>query len=402
MAELDSARHSSNQERRNPSPLTRRALGFVDHLRANGLGVGLADSSAVVRLLRDLGPSPTATVRRHLKILLTGNREEWDRFDDLFEAYWLRHGRVRTQAVSNAASPRGTGALPQVWQQHLGGGTSDAAEGPHGPVDAGDGGREGTGRLVASRRAARGSTDLRHLADPAEAAAAERAALQLAQAMRYRLSRRNRPSARPERLDLRRTIRRNIAHGGEPLTLVGRARPDRPVRLVVFLDVSGSMQPYARVFLQLVKGLVGGWLETDAYLVHTRLVRVTDALREADPMKAMTRLALMAEGFGGGTRLAAGLRAFNDGHARRALNSRSVVVILSDGYDTDPPEALAAELARLKRRARRLVWLNPLLGWRDYQPVTRAMAAALPYVDLFAAAHSLDALAALEPELARL
>ena len=382
-------------------PLTRRALGFVDHLRLNGFSVGLAESRAVVELLRDLGPAPTATVRRHLKALLTGSRDEWERFDALFEAWWLGHGRARS-AVRPAQPARAP--APAIWRDYLPDAASRAAEGPLEAADGddGDGGREGSGRLLASRRQALGRTDLRRFADPAEAAEAERLALHLASVMRYRLSRRYRLSARPDRIDLRRTIRRNIAHGGDPLTLVGRSRPDRPVRIVVFLDVSGSMQAYARVFLQFVKGLVGGWAETDAYLVHTRLVRVTDVLREADPLKAMARLALMAEGFGGGTRLAAGLKAFNDGHARRALNSRSVVIVLSDGYDTDPPERLAAELARLKRRVRRLVWLNPLLGWRDYAPVTRAMAAALPFVDLFAAAHSLDALAALEPELARL
>ncbi len=174
------------------------------------------------------------------------------------------------------------------------------------------------------------------------------------------------------------------------------------MRIVVFLDVSGSMKAYSRFFLQFVKGLVCQWIDTDAYLFHTRLIRVTDALRERDATKAMMRLSLMAEGFGGGTKLGASLRTFNDAYAKRALNSRSVVIMLSDGYDTGPADRLARELARLKRRAPRLVWLNPLLGWRDYEPVTAAMAAALPFVDHFAAANTLESLAAIEPDLARL
>jgi uncharacterized protein with von Willebrand factor type A (vWA) domain len=116
----------------------------------------------------------------------------------------------------------------------------------------------------------------------------------------------------------------------------------------------------------------------------------------------MDRLSLMVEGFGGGTRIAGALKAFNDRYAPSTLDSRSVVIVLSDGYDSDAPDALVAELRRLKRRARRLVWLNPLLGWRDYAPVARAMAVALPFIDCFAAAHSLASLAALEGELARL
>ena len=174
------------------------------------------------------------------------------------------------------------------------------------------------------------------------------------------------------------------------------------MRIVILLDVSGSMEQYSRFFLQFVKGLVGAWVESDAYLFHTRLVRVTEALRDSDPIRAMTRLALIAQGFGGGTRIAESLGVFNDRYAKMALNSRSVVVILSDGYDTGDASAMSGEMRRLRRRARRIVWLNPLLGWRGYEPVARAMAAALPHVDCFAAAHTLDALAAIEGELARL
>ena len=224
----------------------------------------------------------------------------------------------------------------------------------------------------------------------------------MARAMRYRICRRYRNAHRARRLDLRRTVRRNLGRGGEPIDLVRRRRRDRPVRIVVLLDVSGSMDQYSRFFLQFLRGLVGSWLESDAYLFHTRLVRVTEALRDNDPIRAMTRLALIAQGFGGGTRIAESLGVFNDRYAKMALNSRSVVMILSDGYDTGDASAMSREMRRLRRRARRIVWLNPLLGWRGYEPVARAMAAALPHVDCFAAAHTLDSLAAIEGELARL
>jgi uncharacterized protein with von Willebrand factor type A (vWA) domain len=174
------------------------------------------------------------------------------------------------------------------------------------------------------------------------------------------------------------------------------------VRIVVFLDVSGSMKHYSRFFLQFVKGLVSKWLQSDAYLFHTRLVRVTETIRDANMARAMTRLALMAEGFGGGTKLGESLKTFNERYAKQAVNSRTIALILSDGYDTGTPEELAAQLAVLKKRVRRLVWLNPLLGWRAYEPVTRAMQAAMPFIDPFAAANTLESLAALEPELARL
>ena len=175
-------------------------------------------------------------------------------------------------------------------------------------------------------------------------------------------------------------------------------RPERPVKLVVLLDVSGSMKLYSRYFLNFVRGFVCAVAQADAFLFHTRLVRIADALRE--PTRARHgEIVDDAEGFGGGTRIATSLKTFNDRYAKETLNTRSVVIVMSDGYDTDAPEALAIELERLKQRARRLVWLNPLLGWKDYAPVARAMAVALDYVDCFATAHSLASLALVEDEL---
>ena len=107
-------------------------------------------------------------------------------------------------------------------------------------------------------------------------------------------------------------------------------------------------------------------------------------------------------GFGGGTRLGESLKMFNDSYAKRALNSRTVFMILSDGYDTGPPEVMAGELKRLKKRVRRIVWLNPVLGWRDYEPITKAMALALPMIDHFCAANTLESLAAIEIDIARM
>jgi len=110
----------------------------------------------------------------------------------------------------------------------------------------------------------------------------------------------------------------------------------------------------------------------------------------------------MAQGVGGGTRIGESLATFNRWHAKRVIHSRTAVMIVSDGYDTGPPEELGMQMQRLRRRCRRIIWLNPLMGWRDYAPVARGMQAALPYIDLFAPAHSLDSLAALEPHLARI
>lgn len=260
----------------------------------------------------------------------------------------------------------------------------------------------GTGKLVASRLDALRQTDMRHFSTPEEVAEAEAVALRLARALRDRRSRRLRRARAGSALDLRRMARRSIAHGGEPLDLLRRKRPDRPVNIVALCDVSGSMSLYARIFLAFLRGLMSADRRTDVFLFHTRLVRISDVLRDGNGTRALEKLTLMANGFGGGTQIGLNLKRFNDQYARQGVNGRTVLLILSDGYDTGAPEAIGAELQRLKRRGGRIVWLNPLKGWAGYEPVARGMAAALPHLDLFAAANTLDALAALEPQLYRI
>ena len=382
-----------------------RMAGFIRHLRLNGFPLGPRETETGLTVLETVGAIDPGTARLALRTTLCGRREEWDRFDTLFEAYWHARGRERARVSDRHASVAGSPAVETLWDHVL---SADDRAGRAAPEvrSAGEDGDDAAGQghqsLVATAQENLASTDLRRLVDPREIAAAEALALRLARSMRFHLSRRRRPDARGDRLDLRRIIRRSLAHGGEPLDLVRRRRPHRPVRLVLLLDVSGSMKLYSRFFLQFAKGLVGAWAEAEAFVFHTRLVKVSDAMRERDPIRAMDRLSLMAQGFGGGTRIGASLRAFNERHAASTLNSRSVVIILSDGYDTDEPDAVVTELARLRKRARRIVWLNPLISWRGYEPVARAMAAAMPLIDVFAPASTLNELAAVEGRLAKL
>ncbi|MGI9433618.1 MAG: vWA domain-containing protein [Geminicoccaceae bacterium] len=388
-------------------PATARMVGFIDHLRGNDFSVGPKETEAALTLLADEAWLPPDRARLGLRCLLASRKEDWERFDDLFEAYWLGRGRVRQRARTQKPGSATGKQHPDIWQDHLNDGRSDSRSAKPGAQqeavdDADVDATPGRGRLIATKENVLQRTDLRHITDPDEIKSAEILAYRLASAIRYRLSRRYRVQRRGTRLDLRRTIRASVSAGGDPLQLVEKARPDRPVRLVVLLDVSGSMQPYSRFFLQFVKGLVCSWLETEAFLFHTRLVRVTDAVRDRDSIRAMSKLALMAEGFGGGTKLGVCLNIFNDRYARTVLNSRTVFLILSDGYDTGSCEDLVNQTTRLKKRVPRLVWLNPLLGWRDYEPVNKAMVAAMPLIDHFAAAHTLDALASIEADLALL
>ena len=162
------------------------------------------------------------------------------------------------------------------------------------------------------------------------------------------------------------------------------------------------MTVYAQVFLAFLAGLMRADTAADAYLFHTRLVRITEALRDKDAMRAIGRLSLMADGFGGGSRIGPSLELFADTYAKRFVDGRSVVLILSDGYDTEPAEHMSAALSKLKKRGCKIIWLNPLKGWRDYEPVALGMAAALPHLDVFKAANTLADLASLDREFATL
>jgi uncharacterized protein with von Willebrand factor type A (vWA) domain len=184
--------------------------------------------------------------------------------------------------------------------------------------------------------------------------------------------------------------------------LAWRRRKIKPLRLVVLLDASGSMNLYTAFFVRFLHGVVDAFREAEAFIFHTRLAHVSPSLRDRDITRAVDKLSVMAQGIGGGTRIGESLATFNRWHARRVINSRTAVMIVSDGYDTGAPEHLGEEMRRLRRRCRRIVWLNPLIGWRDYTPQARGMQAALPYVDLFAPAHNLESLGALEPYLARI
>jgi uncharacterized protein with von Willebrand factor type A (vWA) domain len=380
----------------------RRVAGFLRTLRHNGFHIGLAESRDVLAILANPNIARPSVAKPALKALLCGRRSDWDSFDDLFDAFWLGRGvKTRVQATPSRTSSQ-PGVVKGPEERNDGAQTNLASNVERVPgeqeIDASPNGR----REGASRFEALGHVDFRKIADPEAMAAAHALAERLARTMRTRLTRRDRQAARGRRIDLRRTIRASLPTGGTPIHLVHRRRRHKPLRLVVLLDASGSMNLYTAVFVRFVQGILDHFLEADAFLFHTSLVHVSDALREKDAGKALDRLGLMAKGVGGGTRIGHSLASFNRWHAARVIRSRTCVMILSDGYDTGEPEVLGAEMAALRRRCKRIVWLNPLIGWEGYEPSARGMAAALPYVDLFAAAHSLDSLAAIEPYLARL
>ncbi|SFN47568.1 Uncharacterized conserved protein, contains von Willebrand factor type A (vWA) domain [Roseovarius lutimaris] len=385
---------------RDPGPAARMA-GFMAHLRNNGLRLGVGETQTALAALTHVTACDPDDARLALKAVCAATTEEAARFDLLFDSYWRADGRVREKSVPSESKADVNSTNTRDPQGETAGARGRIHSPDDGPDHASADG-DGTGKLIASRVENLMRKDMRRLVGPQDIAAAEATARRLAAAFRDRRSRRRRAARKGDQIHFRRLLRQSLSTGGEPLALPRKARPDRPVKIVALCDVSGSMTIYARVFLAFLSGLIRADESTDAYLFHTRLVRISEALRDTDPMRALNRLSLLAEGFGGGSKIGAALDQFARGPARRFVNGRSVVIILSDGYDTDPPEKMASALARLRKRGCKIIWLNPLKGWTDYAPVASGMAAALPYLDLFAPASTLADLAALEPELERL
>ncbi len=206
-------------------------------------------------------------------------------------------------------------------------------------------------------------------------------------------TRRRRPVRSGPEIDLRRSLRLAARHGGEVLRLVRRRRKVRRLKLVLLCDVSGSMDVYARFLVQFLYGLQAELRGVSTFVFSTRLYDVTAMLRARTFEEALDYVAQRVDGWSGGTRIGASLAEFNRHQAREQLGPRTVVVIISDGWDRGDIDQLAQEVRMLKRRSYRLLWLNPLLGSTGYRPVAQGMAAALPYVDEFLPVHNLKSLA---------
>ncbi|MCG8350333.1 MAG: VWA domain-containing protein [Chloroflexales bacterium] len=228
----------------------------------------------------------------------------------------------------------------------------------------------------------------------------------LLQQMQWRLderpTRRKRPSRAGRQLDFRRTLRQNMRYGGEPLQLVWRETRTQQRPLIVLCDISGSMERYSRILLQFVHTISNGLKDVEAFVFGTRLTRITRHLRQRDIDDAIDAVTGQVVDWSGGTRIGDAVKGFNFLWGRRVLGRGSVVLLISDGWDRGEPELLQREMGRLQRSCHRLIWLNPLLGNPNYEPLTLGMQAALPFVDDFLAVHNLNSLEQLGEKLSAL
>jgi uncharacterized protein len=215
-----------------------------------------------------------------------------------------------------------------------------------------------------------------------------------------RRTRRSERHRRGERLDMRRTLRGSMRTGGDPIRLARRRRRHARRRVVMLCDISGSMEPYARAYLQFLTSAAGSGPNAEAFAFATRLTRLTRALRSRSPERAIQRAAAAAPDWSSGTRIGEAMKTFNDRHGRRGMARGAVVVILSDGWERGDPALVGRELERLSRLAHRIVWVNPRVAASGFAPRAGGMAAALPHCDALVSGHTLDALEAVVEAIA--
>lgn len=351
---------------------------FGRALRAEGLPVGTGRIETFCRAAALLPPDELYWAGR---ATLVGRREELELYDRVFRAFFAGGDGHRA-----APRPRHRLAVADP-----AGRETDDARGPERrpPLES-----SLASRIEILRRKSFAACSPEELAELAELMA------RLRLAPPSRRTRRRRP-ARSGELDVRRTVRRALRAGGDPVRLVRRERRRRPRRLVLVLDVSGSMSDYSRGLLFFAHAALRADRRWEAFCFGTRLTRLTRALAGSDPDEALRLAAAEVVDWDGGTRIGDSVKAFLDRHGHGGLARGAVVVICSDGLDTGDPALLGEQMARLARLARKVVWLNPLRESSGYEPLARGMAAALPFVDVFASGHNLASLEELGAELAR-
>lgn len=369
-----------------PRDLVSTVAGFARALRERGLLVTPAETVTATHALAIVDISDRREVYLGLRSIFTSQPQDYPIFDELFSAWWdvgpnvrgerktagplldrLVPPRPSTPAESQAA------ASVQQWAQ-----AGDAVGDP----------------VLVPGESDRDSVRARNFTgfNGDELGEITRIARRIARRLARRPGRRWQSSrVRGARLDVRRTVRRSLATGGDAVALAFRKRTPRRTRLAALCDVSGSMDIYGQFLLQFLYALQNSFARVETFVFSTHLSRISDELEAGSYRDAVARLARGARGWSGGTRIGASLAEFS-AEWLGTVDRRTIVIIMSDGWDTGEPEILSNAMREIRARAGRVIWLNPLLGNPSYQPLTRGMQAALPHVDVFASVHNLASL----------
>jgi uncharacterized protein with von Willebrand factor type A (vWA) domain len=368
-----------------------RLIGFGRELRRRGLPVGTGRIVTFCRAASALGALDRTDLYWAGRASLISRPQDVEAFDAAFDA-WFRRG-IRIELDLPASHEPGDGARErpddpgslEVEEDRI------VAREWHGLDDADEPEGEAAVRLVASAVEVLREKSFAELTDEERARVATMIR-RLAVRVPTRRTRRFRPAAAGPRFDVRRTLRRSLRTQGEPFHRAWRSRGTRARPIVLVLDISGSMSPYARALLQFAFAAMAAGRRVEVFCFGTRLTRVTRTLRTKDPDRAFHEVGRLVADWEGGTRIGESLRTLLDEWSQRTALRGAVAVICSDGLERGEPDVMRDQMARLRRLVHRVVWVNPLKGSPRYEPLARGMAAALPSIDVFLAGHNLESL----------
>jgi uncharacterized protein len=362
-------------------------VAFAQFARSHGFNVGIQETQDALNCAKQNLITDKAGFKYALKAIFCTSPEERKIFEKLFILYWdtnpldLDEPKNKT-SLQGSINKKTNASLVMLGQ----GKTKDPQE-------------EGKNFSGANETERLKKTDLASLNEMDEEVL-EEIAKKMFRQMTLRLRRRMKQNRVKGQINLRRTIRRSISYGGEPIELFRRAQKPKKQRLLVFLDVSGSMDKYSYFLLRFIYALRENFRQMEAFVFSTSLVRISRGLQQNRLDFVLNKVSEQADNWSSGTRIGECLNSFNEKYGKLLLNGSPTVLILSDGLDTGEPSLLRNEMIQLKKRAKRIIWLNPLKGMKGYAPEAKGMKAALASVDDFRHAHNLECLLELENILA--
>ena len=376
--------------------LSANLVGFCRYLRQHGLHPGMGEEMDALCALEKVDFGNEAAFRMALRTTLAKSTQEQEIFDEYFHSFWYvwesaenLNQRFKAKkedppaVVVDSRPPKTEFVSISDW---LGGGVTAEEE------------KEAAGYSPFETESER---DFRSF-QAEELTEVMRLINEIGKALATRFSRRTMNSKRRGRIDLRRTMRLSLRHGGEILDLAHHRRRRQRLKLVLLCDVSKSMDLYSRFLIQFIYAFQCVYRRIETFVFSTALHRITETLRREELFAALEKLSGTVPDWSGGTKIGASLEQFVSQYGLKMVDSQTVVLIISDGWDTGEVDLLENNMRFLKKHARNVIWLNPLKGSSGYEPTTRGMQAALPYIDIFASAHNLNSLRKLVRQLSKI
>jgi len=365
----------------NNAQISDRVVEFTYLLRDKGHIIGIKELTDSMKIMAERSQPDQYSTLHYLRSLYCRNKDEWQQFEKLFMSFW--YPLDSSVESKNTAQKTETTILNKQDKSISGiAGTTTALF--ETMSDSND--------YAAGKQNTISKADFRFLNNHHAMREAENLAEKLALQLKARSRIHRKIASKGSNMDIRHTIRRNMAHGGIPLHPVFSIKNKKPPHLVILHDVSHSMTWNNPLLFRFARGLIKACPESEAFVFHTRLFCVTKLYREKSIQQMRNKLESNNHLWLGGTCIAESLKYFNQHFAKTALRKNAIVIIISDGFDTDSPEYLASQLKLIKSKSKQLIWLNPMLGRKTYTSGTETMLAAKPFVDYFVPAHSVDAL----------